>query len=97
MARIPPAVIDYQVRITTEREQALEDLVRAWEPRTACLQCSKRYRDDACGLSHALVSNLIWPGESLPLETKFEPALDTRGTRRNSIAAFHEPLPNWKR
>lgn len=42
-----------------DRIDALEDLLRAWEPRIGCPQCGRRYRERACGPTHALVAALV--------------------------------------
>jgi hypothetical protein len=38
---------------------ALRGLLQEWEPRVRCLQCGRRYHDEACGPTHAIVWHLV--------------------------------------
>ena len=40
----------------------LRSLLREWEPRVTCPQCGQRYRDRACGPTHAAVWALVTGG-----------------------------------
>jgi len=48
-------------RDAAETISALRVLLEAWEPHVRCAQCGERYRDRACGPTHATVTALIWP------------------------------------
>jgi hypothetical protein len=39
----------------------LRGLLQAWEPRVSCPQCGQRYTKTACGPTHAIVANLVFP------------------------------------
>ena len=51
------AALDEAAEVIT----ALRDLLQAWAPRVRCPQCGERYSGRACGPTHAIVKNLVWP------------------------------------